>query len=62
MDANLEATQEAMSDELFLADLREVMNDFGDADLEQLTARYADSIKVGLNSRSHPVDHSESTQ
>jgi len=34
MDANIEAMQEAMKDELFLADLREVMDDFRDADTE----------------------------
>jgi hypothetical protein len=34
MNANLEAMQEAMTDTLFLADLREVMDDFRDADAE----------------------------
>jgi hypothetical protein len=34
MDANIEAMQDAMNDELFLADLREVMDDFRDVDAE----------------------------
>ena len=34
MDANIKAMREAMNDELFLADLREVMDDFHDADAE----------------------------
>ncbi|HEX7724082.1 MAG TPA: hypothetical protein VF397_18100 [Pyrinomonadaceae bacterium] len=34
MDADLKAIREAMNDELFLADLREVMNDFRNVDAE----------------------------
>ena len=34
MNGNLEAMQEAMKDEMFLADLREVMDDFRDIDAE----------------------------
>jgi len=34
MDAKIEAMQEAVNDELFLADLREVMDDFRAADAE----------------------------
>ena len=34
MNANFEAMQEAMNDELFLADLREVMDDFREVDAE----------------------------
>ena len=34
MDAELKAMREAMNDELFLADLREVMDDFRDVDAE----------------------------
>lgn len=35
MNANLEAMREAMNDELFLADLREVMEDFRYVDSEE---------------------------
>ena len=34
MDADLKAMREAMNDELFLADLREVMDDFREVDAE----------------------------
>lgn len=32
MHVNFEAMQDAMNDELFLSDLREVMDDFGNVD------------------------------
>ncbi|HEY0347053.1 MAG TPA: hypothetical protein VGC60_02755 [Pyrinomonadaceae bacterium] len=35
MDADLKAMREAMNDELFLADLREVMDDFREVDAEE---------------------------
>jgi hypothetical protein len=38
MDARLELMQEAMKDELFLADLREVMDDFRHVDAEEPAA------------------------
>ena len=34
MDAKIEVMQAAMNDELFLADLREVMDDFRDVDAQ----------------------------
>jgi predicted DNA-binding antitoxin AbrB/MazE fold protein len=37
-DAKLLAMREAMSDELFLADLRETLEDFSHADAEQVPA------------------------
>ena len=40
MDANIEAMQGAMKDELFLADLHKVMDDFRDADAQT----FADEI------------------
>ena len=35
MDADLKAMREAMNDELFLADLREVMDEFREVDAEE---------------------------
>jgi hypothetical protein len=40
MNAKIEAMEEAMKDELFVADLREVMADFRDADAELLAVEY----------------------
>lgn len=38
LDAKLGVMQEAMSDELFLTDLRETMEDFSHADMEEAPA------------------------
>lgn len=48
MNANLEAMQEATNDELFLADLREVMQDFREVDSEELCSLAPSSVHQHL--------------
>jgi len=49
MDAKIEAMREAMHDELFLADLREVMDDFRDVEAEMPVERSPLALDRGLH-------------
>jgi hypothetical protein len=51
MNAKLEAMQEAMNDELFLADLREVMQDFRYVDSEEPCSLAPSSAHLRLTSQ-----------